>query len=386
MPPEDYYYQYLKPRVLDNKELVLGVSKDIEHSFTGRVDVMSLHGFFLEASSLINNSIRQFEQGFFDAAFYSVRSALELARIVAYFSHQDQPIESDIYKKWTSGGKFPYDSQIRDMLDETSAVYGEVRGALSDFFDEQDNKLKRAQKYIHKQGYKTFYNQNAWRPDLQKARTENINDFFKEFLTSSTAEIAILRLCIDPFPVLLQDEAVMYKVHYQSMTEAYKKETIEFIGEENISRYCNTDFYRSHVHFFSENEQLQEVTYNIINHQFYDRTQKTKLRKQLHLLTDDDRLAVSLLDVSDNITKVYLHNGWIWYFTNTNSKKKNWGFDSTDLHKLIDATDKINTDYDGAYLSFFSNEDNQCWTEHNSKLTQHQINKIGKILRDTGKK
>lgn len=386
MIPDDYYYQHLTPKAFDIKEDILSISKDIENSFTGRLDVMGLHIFFSEASSLINNAVRQYEQGFFDSAFYSVRSALELARIVAYFSHQDEPTESDIYKKWVQGGKFPYDSQIRGLLNDTSAVYVEVREALSDFFDAQDERLKQVQKYIHKQGYRTFYHQNAFRPDIKKFRAEQVDKLFSEFITNSTIEIAFLRLCIDPFPVLLQDPSVMYKIHFQSVTEPYHDKTLELMGEQNLAKYRKTDFYSSHVDFYATNEELDEATYEIVNHQFYDKTSEEKIKKQLHLLSNDAVLAISIFDVSEDITKVYMQGGWIWYFTNADSVRKNWGFSSESLNRLVEAKTQVNTEYDEAFLSYFSSNKTQCWTEQNSKLSNEQIEVIRKLVEEADKK
>lgn len=383
---DDYYYQHLSPRTLAIKDDILDISKDIENSFTGRVDVMGLHIFFSEASSLVNNAVRQYEQGFFDSAFYSVRSALELARIVAYFSHQDEPTDSDIYKKWVQGSKFPYDSQIRGLLNETSVVYAEVRDALPDFFDAQDERLRQVQKYIHKQGYRTFYNQNVLRPDLKKYRAEQVDKLFSDFISNSTIEIALLRLCIDPFPVLLQDPSVMYRIHFQSVTEPYHDKTLELIGEDNLGKYRKTDFYSSHIDFYSSNEQLDEATYEIVNHQFYDKNSQEQIKKQLHLLSKDVVLAIRIFDVSDDITKVYMQGGWTWYFTNTNSVRKNLGFSSESLNRLVKAKVRHNTKYDEAFLSYFSQNETQCWTEQNSKLNKQQIEAVKSLVSEADDK
>lgn len=96
---DEWHYRHLSANTLVNKDSILSVSENIDDSFSGRVDIMGLHRFFMEAACMIRNAVSQYEQGFIDAAFYSVRSALELARIIAYFSNQNQPLESDIYKK-----------------------------------------------------------------------------------------------------------------------------------------------------------------------------------------------------------------------------------------------------------------------------------------------
>jgi len=253
---DQFHFQHLTPRTLPNRENILSVTHDIEYSMTGRSDVMSLHNFFVEASSLLRNAVKQYEEGFFDASFYSVRTALELIRIITHFSEQDAPTESDIYKQWRQGGWFPHDSKIRNRLKEAGAVYSEVRDALTPFFDEQDERLEKVQKYIHKQSYKTFYSQNPFRPDVVQSRNKMVDELFVDFITNSIAEIAILRLCVDPFPLLLKDDDVMYKIHFQSMTIPFSDEMLEIIGDENINSYQMTNFYQSHKSNYLDNEDL----------------------------------------------------------------------------------------------------------------------------------
>lgn len=126
-------------------------------SLTGRAGMFQLNVFFAEASKELRNAVKLFESGMFDAAFYSVRSAVELARVVAYFSGDDDPASSEKYKKWKEGGKFPFDGKIRKKLAEVCAPFQEVKDALPEFFPERDNALFRANKYIHRQGFRTFY-------------------------------------------------------------------------------------------------------------------------------------------------------------------------------------------------------------------------------------
>lgn len=378
---DDYYYKHLIPRDLENRELFLRAISDIENSFTGRFDVMSLHIFFTEASSLLKNSIKQYELGFFDSAFYSIRSALEIARIVAYFSSQEQPANSDIYKQWISGGKFPYDVKVKALLQNTSDVYGEVREALSEFFDTQDDMLKKVQKYIHKQGYRTFYTDRSFKQEERVFIFDTTNKLFSEFLASSIAEIAILRLCIDPFPLLLRDEVVMYKIHFQSITEPYSDKTIELIGNNLISKYKNTEFYKSHLSSFSNNEELKEATYSLINDEYYDRNDYSVIKKQFHLLSLDEQMAVKLFNTYDEITKVYFQGGWIWYFSNTKSLRTKTDFNSQSLITVKNSVTKINSDYDGVFLSYFiTNHGEDVWLEHNKKLSKKLIKSIHAVM------
>lgn len=128
------YYRHLEKENIENKEQLLGVINNIDDSFTGRSDVMSLHVFFMESANMLKNSIKQFELGFFDAAFYSVRSAVEISRVLVRVSIEDVPIESELYQKWINLQIFPFDGNIKQQLKEMNLVYEEIRCSFSDFF------------------------------------------------------------------------------------------------------------------------------------------------------------------------------------------------------------------------------------------------------------
>lgn len=378
----DRRYQHLVPNTLIDRDIILSVSEDIDNSFSGRLDIMGLHIFFMESASMIRNAVNQYQQGFLDAAFYSVRSAREIARVVTYLSDQNQPLKSEVYKKWVQGGTFPHDSQIRKMLAKTSPVYREVRKALSIFFDEQDERLKQVNKYIHKQGYKTFYLQNSMNPDLIKSRKQVADKLFSDFITNSVIEIAFLRLCIDPFPVLLQDESIMYKIHFQPITFPYSDQTIEFMGKENIERYRNTLFYKSYVENYEQNETLCEAAYSIINDEYYSRSSWNELKSQLQLLHINEQMAVLIFNTSRTISDIYFDGGLSHYISDIKSINGFIGLDSRDFEKVKLSEIKTNQRYHKSLMSYFSYKDNECWVEHNRQLTTKQIEQINKIIKD----
>ncbi len=381
---DDWYYRHLTANIIKNKEDVLSVSENIDNSFSGRTDIWGLHIFFVESACMIRNAVSQYEQGFTDAAFYSIRTALELARVVTYFSSQNQPLESSLYKAWVCGERFPFDSKIRAALIDAASVYNEIRTALSDFFDDQDNRLKQANKYIHKQGYKTFYTQNTLRPDLNDFRKHETNELFNNFIVNSTVEVALLRLCIDPFPVLLQDESVMYKIHFQPVTFPFTKNTIKFIGEDRIGQYRKTAFYQSHVESFASNEELCEEAYSVMNDEYYDRCSWEKIKPQLKLLSLNDQIAVLIFNSSKSISDIYFYGGFAHYLSNVHSNNGIVrGFDSRDLDRVRKSHYKSNAQYYKTFMSYFSYSDVECWIEHNIKLTEKQIEQIYKIIKDT---
>lgn len=376
-----YYYNHLKKNILKDKKIFLRATSDIEGSFTGRIDVMGLHIFFLESSKLIRNAIKLYEEGTFDAAFYSIRSALELARIVTYFSNENEPQNSEIYRSWKKGGEFPFDATIRKDLEASGSVYAEIREALRDFFDAQKNLLLFVQKYIHKQGYKTFYERGFTNPERERNRQKIIADDFYQFLKETLAQIAFLRLCIDPFPILLRDSRAMYKVHFQTMTSPFSDDFVaKIIGEDNVERFCTTEYYVSHLTHFENNEQLSEEAYTLINNQYYNRKDWPIIQRQMHLLSKNDSIAVKIFNLSIKFANIYMFGGLLWYFSDVNSIRDITSFSSDTLLQAKNSETKINFKYDDAYLSCFIFNDDNLWIEHNEPLNSLDISKIENTL------
>jgi len=379
MSNDDFYLYHLKKSSVKNKELFFSATSDIEGSFTGRLDMLPLHTFFIEASKMMRNAVKLYEDGYFDAAFYSVRSAVELSRIVAYFSDVDNPKDSEMFRNWASGKKFPFDSKIKEELESSSAVFQELRSVLGDFFDEQAVRLRAAQKYIHKQGLKAFYERGFTNEEHEKNRLDIISKDFNEFVKNSLAEIALLRLCIDPFPLLLRDPQVMYRVHFESMTIAFSDDMVnKVIGKRRVELYKSTDFYTSHVSHFGENESLSEEIHTFINQQFYDRTKWKIIEPQLHLLSQDDQRILRIFNASKTISRIYASGGLQFYFSNVKSERTNLGFNGLDFQEVKNADSKLNTDYDGAFLSYMSLGDDDYWIEHNGPLKLIDIDRIKK--------
>jgi len=376
---DSIYFYHLRPTTVDDKELFYSASRDIDHSFTGRIDMLGLHNFFIEASLLIRNAVRLYEQGFFDAAFYSVRSAVELSRIVTYFSDIDNPKDSEVFKNWTSGGKFPFDSRIKEELERSSDVYQEVRGVLGSFFDEQAERLRASQKYIHKQGFKTFYDRGFTNDEREKKRIAMMTQDFNAFTKNSLAEIALLRLCVDPFPLLLNDPDVMYKIHFESMTEPFSDDMVDkIIGKANVALYRSTDFYTSIAAYYDDNEALSEEAHTLINHQFYDRKSRKIIERQFHLLSKRDQSMVKMFNESDEISHIYASGGLEFYFSDVKSTRTKFGFSGSDFQVTDGVDKKLNTDYDGAFLSHIYTEDEDYWIEHNRPLKPEEFLEIQK--------
>lgn len=77
--------QNLRPIELKNKEKFYLDLMNIEHSWTGRMDTSAGNTFIMEAVQLIVNSMELFELGYFDCAYYSLRTAVEISTTMVFY-------------------------------------------------------------------------------------------------------------------------------------------------------------------------------------------------------------------------------------------------------------------------------------------------------------
>lgn len=364
--------QNIVPIPLENKDQLYRDLMNIEHSWTGRLDVMFSNQFFQEAVQLIVNSIVLFEKGYFDSAFYSLRQSLEITTTIVYFVDDNETNRKQELSKWKKQEKFPMHNQMLNELQKRKTVFADIREKMNGYFDEIEITKQKLNKYVHKQGFDKFYvhRNNPFKEN--KSNTILTSDF-NDFLIKSMGAIAVFRLAIDPFPLLLADEAI-YNRTTQLMTDGYSEEFIEkYIGEVNINAYKKTELYKEHFDELIKAEEMLPSIVSIVKDNFVDRAQMTEIVTQAHLLSLNDRIAVALFSSSEKIAKIYCIGGWHWYFSNVPSVKSNLGFNSKDFEIFKDENVKHNVKYEEAHLSVFNLWDEDYYMEHNEEFTEAEI-------------
>lgn len=99
---------------------------ELADSISGMVETPSFNQFLLESCQLLANSLDLIHQGYFDAAFYSVRRAGEVILIGALFTNLEQTERKATYKKWASLKRFPSFSELSGMLRANDSEYREL--------------------------------------------------------------------------------------------------------------------------------------------------------------------------------------------------------------------------------------------------------------------
>ena len=147
----------LKPLEIKGKETYYHDLFNIEHSWTGRLDAQIANTFILEANQLLVNSIVLFEQGYFDCAFYSLRQSLEVSTTMTYLVDNDETKRESLLNNWKSQGNFPMYGQMVKFLEENESIFSDIKTKMSEYFEELNFVKKKLNKYVHKQGFQTFY-------------------------------------------------------------------------------------------------------------------------------------------------------------------------------------------------------------------------------------
>lgn len=130
--------------------------EQLADSISGIVSTPPFNQFLLESCQLLANSLDLIHQGYFDAAFYSVRQAGEIILVGTLFSNLEESERKAKYEKWVSLDRLPSFSELSKMLRSKDIEYRDLLEQMPEI-DELISKLnKRANKYIHKQGHESF--------------------------------------------------------------------------------------------------------------------------------------------------------------------------------------------------------------------------------------
>jgi hypothetical protein len=363
------------PIKLEGKEQYYLDLINIEHSWTGRTDVFWSNNFFKEAVQLVINAITLFEKGYFDCAFYSLRQSLELSTTVVYFVDDCEDNRKREIRKWKNQDRFPMNKQMITDLQNRQAVFADIKDKMMLYFQEIEETKQKLNKYVHKQGYDKFYISRN-NPILSHTGQEKLLSDFDTCLIKCMGAIAVFRLAIDPFPLLLADEAI-YNRTRELMTEGYTEDFVEkYIGINHIEAYKQTELYKSLYEEIIAGEEMLPAVVNVVKNDYVDRTRINEILSQRHLLSDNDLVAVALMSYSNKIAKVYCTGGLDWYFTDIQSKRKKMSWSSKDFDIFKDGSKKYNVGYDEAFLSHISVLKDDYYIEHNEEFTESEISEL----------
>ena len=375
--------RHLKPLTITNKDKLLIDVSNIEDSFTGRIDGNIANTFIHEASYLIVNSLTLFEQGFFDCAFYSLRQSLEIAMTMMYLYESDEEHRKEQLSNWRTEKFFPMYGGMEKYLQAHESEYKDIKDNLTEFFEATDRVKKRLNKYVHKQGFDKLYASRNHPLVMSKQDDKSFTESFLEYVKQCIGTVAVMRLAIDPMPILLNDKEI-YARTGDMMTFPYSDDFIEtYIGVDAIEKYKRTEMYVNHFDYFMHEEKKSEVVNSIVKDKFVDVTKADEILEQAHLLSEAEHIAVMAMQHINTITKFYSAGGFIMYFSNRNTLRKKNEWNSKEFDELLKAEPSTNRQYDEDYLSAFQLQNTELFLEHNYPLTKGDLYKIEQIIKNS---
>ncbi len=365
----------LRPLTIPNKEKYYFDIVNIEHSFSGRIDGGLSNTFIMEAERLLINAIELFEMGYFDCAYYSLRSAIDVSSTMVYLVDMPDKEREEKLEAWKETKDFPMQGRLLKELSEKGDVYKDMLSKMPVFFSNAKVLAKLINKYVHKQGLQHFYVSRNHPVNLLKPQDTFIRNFVY-YLKQCIGIVGVMRLAIDPFPILLMDEEILYRC-FDSMTEAYSQDFIdEYIGQDTIDAYKTTELYEGTYNSFISDEKKNEATFDVMKFQYINTEKKEEIFSQLHLLNSIDIIAITLVFACEKVVKVYDNTGLYAFSTDRKSKRKKMGWDGLEFRQFTSNSEKYNQPYDEALISVFQIGSEAYLVEHNEQLTADEINEI----------
>lgn len=366
------------PLELPNKSKFYTDIMNIEHSFSGRIGTV-INTFVMEAAQQLINAIELFELGYFDCAYYSLRSAVDVSTTMVFLTDMPNKEQQKYLDDWKDTKHFPMQGQILQMLAVDGNIFVDMKENMPSFFSDAKQLCKELNKYVHKQGLDHFYISRSHPLNANRPQDKYVSDF-EHYLKKCIGVVAVMRLAADPFPVLLMDGEILLRC-FDSMTEPYSQDFVnEYIGEQTINEYKQTLFYQCTYDSFIDDEKKNLATFDVLKHQYIDRNRMSDILKQLHLLDVYDSICVLIVNACEKITKMYTMGGFQMYFTEKKTNRTAHSYKGLDFKVFSENDNKYNQPYDEAYISVFHFLGEDYYAEHNDLLNEDEIIKINSVL------
>lgn len=355
------------PIQLENAEEYLLDIDTIRYATTGNINVWDSNRFFEEATQMLINAIALFEQGFFDAAFYSMRESIEISIGTLYLTANRNKL-----KEWQQQKNGFDNGVMAKFLREHEETFKEMREKMKPFFDNVWNTEKKINKYVHKQGFDKFYI-HLWNKNDYQKRVRKIKEDFESYLAVCIGAVAVYRLALDAMPIALMDEDLLMRSP-DLLTQPYTEDLVnKYIGKEAITSYKKTSFYQAYREFLSNRPKQNEAVFNLIHYQLFERKYIDSYISQFDQLSLTDRIAAVIFSSSDKISQLYV-NGLIWYFSDIKPSRKDRSntYGSNYFEQFFPFADNFNVDFKGVYLSRINIHGDYTYIEHNAWFDEHE--------------
>ena len=362
-------------RDIDKLRYDLSIFKS--RSWSGRMadDRFFANVFISEAIVSLNNSLDLFEKGYFDCAFYCLRSSLDLSTTVSYLHDAPEEDRQDNYIKWVrKQGWFPSRSEMMKSMEKYGMFCSDMKEKMELVFGD-DGLIKRTNrdlnKHVHKQGYDEFYVMRNHPLDHVKYDDQKFIDEFIRLFKDTVMIVAVMRLLIDPFPILLLDPEINSRC--PELEEPYDEDFVsDCLSEDIISCFKETRIYREAYDQFIGRESCSEAILNVKRYWIYDRHEESTIREQIHLLDSQEVWLAELIFSSPKVLKIT--DGCGMLLAQTEVQVPDWG---TSGFFEYCRNGEINIPYKGRYISSFNcfedGRERRYYFDHSEPFDQPEI-------------
>jgi hypothetical protein len=339
-------------------------------SSNGIIDAQIANMTLNESCMMLINAIKVFQIGFFDCAFYSLRQTIELSLSGIYLSSDKNKIKS--WNNWEKG--FEKATMIQELKKE-DPDYNNIKEELSFYFNELRETQLEIDKYVHKQGFTTFYTYHGRTADYHTKHIRKLQCDFERYLKECIGAVAIYRLVIDPLPLLLMEEDIEMRTP-DFITEPFGARFIEnYIPEDVVKAYKQTEIYKGYYDDLSKREKQNDAVYALIHWSSINREKLEDYSNQAHLLSFHDKLALIITILSPKVTNCYLMNGCLWYHTENESQRGRFSitFGNDYFQQFFHDDNNYNLPFGNAFISKCFAFGETHYFEHNTPLVQQEI-------------
>lgn len=364
----------IKPLPLPKAKEYLEDLNDLRFSDSGMLAEVNPFFFVNEACQLLANSVKLFELGYFDCAFYSVRQAIEMSLSGLYLFSNPEKL-----KGWRNLEKGFELKTIVPELNVGKEEFAEIRELFSDFFERIEKEKKLMNKYVHKQGYKSlYYHYNGINAYGRPERITSLTKDYETILHDTITAVALYRLVIDPYPILMLDEDIIRRMP-DLMAESFSSSFVEkYISEEYVERYRQSKIYIGYYDYFKALPVQNEAVYALIHWQLFERKDYNQIKEQQELLSLHDMEAVDLFMISPKIGSIII-DGCLSYSSETKLRDTSLVIGEAYYAEIFDGQKEYNVPYKGDYISRFPLNDSMTYIKHNEALAREEIDKISAL-------
>jgi len=353
----------------DVEEYLFSINQ-VQMATTGFFYAWDSNLFFNEACQCLKNSINLFQQGFFDCAFYQMRQSLETSIGTLYLTAQPEKMD-----RWKCLEKGFENGRMVKWLVANEDTFSKMKELMAPFFDKIREDQLVMNKYVHKQGYQSFYLKLRNETELSEWKN-TIQSDFERILCDCIGAVAIYRLSLDAFPIALADEDLALRAP-DLITEAFSQDFIsKYIGEELIEKYKQLQIYKDTESWLLAQSKQNESVYWLIHYQYVNRKNKQDYSEQWDMLSLYDQIAVNLFMMNSKLSNVYIE-GNFHYSSEVQSRNSGFTVGSEFYNEKFEKSiSDFNLPYKKAYLSRIKIGLNYTYMEHNDLLDESEMQSL----------